>query len=99
MATPAIADVTRGPSSPASRFHDGEYQRSLSGTRMLDSACRNHPPPFEVALDVYEHAGLITRRHRYEVVVAAQATLFTICAIDTRRCVSLIIHHLAEWNS
>ena len=28
-------------------------------------------PAFEVALDVFQHAGLITRRHRYEDVVAA----------------------------
>jgi NitT/TauT family transport system substrate-binding protein len=27
-------------------------------------------PAFEVALDVFQHAGLITRRHRYEDVVA-----------------------------
>jgi ABC-type nitrate/sulfonate/bicarbonate transport system substrate-binding protein len=27
-------------------------------------------PTFEVALDVFQHAGLITRRHRYEDVVA-----------------------------
>jgi NitT/TauT family transport system substrate-binding protein len=27
-------------------------------------------PAFEVALDVFEHAGLITKRHRYEDVVA-----------------------------
>jgi NitT/TauT family transport system substrate-binding protein len=28
-------------------------------------------PAFEVALDVFQHAGLITKRHRYEDVVAA----------------------------
>jgi NitT/TauT family transport system substrate-binding protein len=28
-------------------------------------------PAFEVAVDVFQHAGLITRRHRYEDVVAA----------------------------
>jgi NitT/TauT family transport system substrate-binding protein len=28
-------------------------------------------PAFEVALDVFQHSGLITRRHRYEDVVAA----------------------------
>src|SRR5262249_520617 len=28
-------------------------------------------PAFEAALDVFQHAGLITRRHRYEDVVAA----------------------------
>ena len=27
-------------------------------------------PAFEVALDVFQHAGLITKRHRYEDVVA-----------------------------
>ena len=27
-------------------------------------------PAFEVTLDVFQHAGLITRRHRYEDVVA-----------------------------
>jgi NitT/TauT family transport system substrate-binding protein len=28
-------------------------------------------PAFETTLDVFQHAGLITRRHRYEDVVAA----------------------------
>jgi hypothetical protein len=28
-------------------------------------------PAFEVTLDVFEHAGLVTRRHRYEDVVVA----------------------------
>src|SRR6059036_1994992 len=28
-------------------------------------------PAFEVALDVFQHSGLITKRHRYEDVVAA----------------------------
>jgi NitT/TauT family transport system substrate-binding protein len=28
-------------------------------------------PAFEVALDVFQHSALITRRHRYEDVVAA----------------------------
>ena len=28
-------------------------------------------PAFEVALDVFEHSKLITRRHRYEDVIAA----------------------------
>jgi NitT/TauT family transport system substrate-binding protein len=28
-------------------------------------------PAFEVALDVFQHSGLITRRHRYEDVIAA----------------------------
>jgi NitT/TauT family transport system substrate-binding protein len=28
-------------------------------------------PAFEVTLDVFQHSGLITRRHRYEDVVAA----------------------------
>jgi NitT/TauT family transport system substrate-binding protein len=28
-------------------------------------------PALEVALDVFQHAGLITRRHRYEDVVAS----------------------------
>jgi NitT/TauT family transport system substrate-binding protein len=28
-------------------------------------------PAFEATLDVFQHAGLITRRHRYEDVVAA----------------------------
>ena len=28
-------------------------------------------PAFEVALDVFQHAGLITKRHAYEDVVAA----------------------------
>jgi len=27
-------------------------------------------PAFEVALDVFQHAGLISKRHRYEDVVA-----------------------------
>ena len=27
-------------------------------------------PAFEVALDVFQHSGLITKRHRYEDVVA-----------------------------
>jgi NitT/TauT family transport system substrate-binding protein len=28
-------------------------------------------PAFEAALDVFQHAGLVTRRHAYEDVVAA----------------------------
>ncbi len=28
-------------------------------------------PAFEVALDVFEHSKLITKRHRYEDVIAA----------------------------
>ena len=30
-------------------------------------------PAFEVALDVFQHAGLITKRHKYEDVVAQPA--------------------------
>jgi NitT/TauT family transport system substrate-binding protein len=28
-------------------------------------------PAFQVTLDVFQHGGLITRRHRYEDVIAA----------------------------
>jgi NitT/TauT family transport system substrate-binding protein len=45
----------------------GAYQRLGCWTPHVEIT----RPAFEVALDVFQHAGLITRRHRYEDVVAA----------------------------
>ena len=44
--------------------------RLLSEARLLVAHVEITRPAFEVALDVFQHSGLITKRHRYEDVVA-----------------------------
>ena len=38
--------------------------------RLLDAALEITRPAFEVTLDVFQYAGLITKRHKYEDVIA-----------------------------
>jgi NitT/TauT family transport system substrate-binding protein len=76
LATPA-ADVAKAEASFFPEIHPavltatiGYYQRLGCWTPHVEIT----RPAFEVALDVFEHGGLITKRHRYEDVVAPPPT-------------------------
>jgi NitT/TauT family transport system substrate-binding protein len=72
LATPA-ADVARAEAAFFPEIHPavltstiGYYQKLGCWTPHVEIT----RPAFEVALDVFQHSGLITKRHRYEDVVA-----------------------------
>ena len=73
LATPA-ADVAKAEASFFPEIHPavltatiGYYQKLGCWTPHVEITS----PAFEVALDVFQHSGLITKRHRYEDVVAS----------------------------
>ena len=72
LATPA-ADVAKAEASFFPQIHPavltstiGYYQKLGCWTPHVEIT----RPAFEVALDVFQHSGLITKRHRYEDVIA-----------------------------
>src|SRR5512144_2109153 len=76
LATPA-ADVAKAEASLFPEIHPavltatiGYYQKLGCWTPHVEIT----RPAFEVALDVFEHAGLITKRHRYEDVISLPPT-------------------------
>ena len=76
LATPA-ADVAKAEASFFPEIHPavltatiGYYQKLGCWTPHVEIT----RPAFEVALDVFEHAGLITKRHRYEDVISPPPT-------------------------
>lgn len=76
LATPA-AEVAKAEASFFPEIHPavltatiGYYQKLGCWTPHVEIT----RPAFEVALDVFEHAGLITKRHRYEDVISPPPT-------------------------
>ncbi len=51
---------------------DGHH-RHLSEARQLEPHVEITRPAFEATLDIFQHAGLITKRHKYEDVIAPAA--------------------------
>jgi hypothetical protein len=47
------------------------HHRHVSEARLLDASRRDHAAGIEATLDVFQHAGLITKRLRYEDVVVS----------------------------
>ena len=73
IATPA-AEVAEAEASFFPRIHRDVLTRTIAAYQTLGCWTPHVEitrPAFEVTLDVFQYAGLITRRHRYEDVIAA----------------------------
>ena len=76
LATPA-ADVAKAEASFFPEIHPAVLTATIAYYQKLGCWTPHVEitrPAFEVALDVFEHAGLITKRHRYEDVISPPPT-------------------------